>query len=126
MGNLGTPKEVFLQAIQTALGKSDRQPTDPYAPLTQTLQQLEEELFSLRQYLASNESDIVDKLKDTAASKGWQLHHASSEIAVSDCIYHLLDDTDRPGLVVRSDQDIFQQVPIDRALGDNGIQVQVI
>lgn len=126
MGNLGTPKEVFLQAIQTALGKSDRQPTDLHAPLTQTLQQLEEELFSLRQYLASNESDIVDKLKDTAASKGWQLHGASSEIAVSDYIYHLLDDRDGPGLIVRSDQDIFQQVPIDRPLIDKGIQIKVI
>ena len=125
MNTLGIPKEEFLQAIQDTLGKSERKPATLYPPITEELSQLEERVLSLRQKLAAKEDELIERLTSVAPSMGWKLYRASTSEDALDYICGLVDSMGA-GLIVRSDQDIFQEVPLDPSLTAKGVQVSII
>ncbi len=125
MSSLGISKEEFLESIQKTLGKAQREPPIPNPLIGEELSQIEERATVVRQRLASREGELLDRLESIAPARGWRVHRASTSQNALDYICSLAVSQEAE-LVVRSNQDVFQDVSIDKSLTDGGVQVTVI
>ncbi len=125
MTSLGIPKEEFLQDIQAALGKAQRAPATPYPLIAEEDGRLEERARLVRQKMAAKEGELLEQLASVAPIRGWRLYRASSSENALDYICDLVASMGAD-LVVRSDQEVFKDVPIDEALAAKGVRVTVI
>jgi len=111
--------------VQAALGKKKRQPASPYEPLQASLDQLEERAASIQKRLAEMGPQLKTELARVSALRGWQVHQAEGIEGALDYIGNVASSTNST-LAVRSGQDIFQQLPVDAALSNVGLDVQVM
>ncbi len=96
-----------------------------YAPLQQTVSQLEEKAGELRMRLAGRGQELMDKLAEVSILRGWKVHSAPGPEEAMGYICNLAASNE-VGLVVRSQQEVFQTVRIDGPLGGMGIEVTVM
>ena len=122
---LGTPKAEFLKSVREALGRSDVPPAEPYPRLTDTLPELEEQASQIRKRLEENRPVLLDKLAEMAALGGWKVHRASGVEEAIGYIESVARDSEGTN-IVRSAQDVFDQVPVDAALANLGLKVTTV
>ncbi len=122
---LGTPKAEFLQSVRDALGRSDVPPAEPYPRLTDTLSALEAQSAQIRKNLEENLPALLDKLAEMAALGGWNVHRASGVEEAIGYIESVARNSEATN-VVRSAQDVFDQIPVDAALANLGLKVTTV
>ena len=121
----GTPIEEFLQSVRLALGREPGPPHPLYHRLEQTLPELEAQAEEIQRRVAENRVALLDRLAEAAQHNGWRVCRSSNpEEAVEyiGTVAEGLADT----RVMRSDQEVFQQLPVDRALTGLGLSVTVM
>ena len=121
----GTPKAEFLQSVRDALGRENVPPSEAYPRLTETPSELEQQVAQMRQHIEDNLPALLDKLAKMAALGGWRVHRASGPEDVIEYIETLARDSGTAN-VVRSNQDVFNQIPVDAALTNLGLMVTTV
>ena len=122
---LGTSKDDFLQGIQHSLGKSSRSPKQIYSHLQENLQDLEERANLLQHRLESIQPELLTTLADTASACGWHVYRLSTE---QDALGQVSEIVKSKGIqyAVRSQEPIFDSLPIDKLLADLEINMTVL
>jgi L-lactate dehydrogenase complex protein LldG len=117
------PRDEFLGSVRRALGRqSGSAPEPPYRHLQESLAQLDSQVREMERRVTQNRDALLGQLAETARLRGWQVCRAAeSEAAVGyvGAVVTSLEVTQ----VVRSAQEVFDQVPVERALRDLGINV---
>ena len=124
-GSLGTPREEFLQSVRLALGREPGPPRPLYHRLEETLLELEAQAEQVQRRVDENRVALLDRLAEVARLRGWRVCRSSNpEEAVGyiGAVAQGLAGTK----VVRSDQEVFHQVPVDGALTGLGLSVTVM
>ena len=111
-------------ALSTAEGRQ-RQPDTPYARLRETLPQIEEKARAVRKRCSDNDLELLEKLSDVSQFRGWKVYRASNPEDALDYICNLATSSSTK-LVVRSEQEVFQNVPVDGPLSSMGVEVTVM
>jgi L-lactate dehydrogenase complex protein LldG len=107
--------------VREALGKP-AQGSATYALLQESLGQIEEKAAAIRARLDGREAELLSGLAEVAQLRGWQVARASNPEEALDYIYGLAT-TSESRLVMRSDQVVFDSMPVDGSLGALGVQV---
>ena len=122
---LGVPKAEFLRSVREALGREDVPPAEPYPRLTETQAELEDQAAQIRRRLEENLPALLDKLAEMAALGGWSVHRASGVEEAIGYIESVARDSEAT-TIVRSAQDIFDEIPVDAALTNLGLKVTTV
>jgi L-lactate dehydrogenase complex protein LldG len=121
-----TPKDEFLGTVRNALGRlSSTAPTPPYLYLEETLAELEFQAQELEQRVSDNRDTLLSDLAETAQLRGWNVCRAADSEAAIGYVESVVTGLE-VGQVVRSNQEVFDQIPIARALQNLGISVLTI
>ncbi len=118
----GTPKEEFLSSVRSALGREKAAPLIPYPLLEESLPDLEAQAQEIRQRLTENLPLILDKFERMAILGGWNVHRATG---YEDAIEYAVSLVNSLGVdrTVRSNQPVFDELPLDSALTNLGVTV---
>ena len=121
----GTSKDQFLAMVRQALGRNGAPPAQPYAPLEEILASKEVRDRQTLQRLQQERPRIIKELARVAALRGWNVHPASTNEAALD---YVRDLAQAKGIqrVVRTEQDVFQSVPVEGPLAGLGTQLMVM
>jgi L-lactate dehydrogenase complex protein LldG len=122
----GSSKAEFLASVRQALGRtSDAGPPPPYHRLEESLTQLEAQAQEAQQRLDHSRSSLIDRLAETAQSRGWKVRRASNP---EDALEYVGSVAAGLGTVkaVRSDQEVFRDLAVDAALQSRGISVTAV
>ena len=113
--NIGIPSSDFLASVREALGREDTPPTDSYAPLQDGLVEIEQLAAEARRRIAGELPELMGRLADTAALRGWNVERCGG---VEDALDYVVSLAGRLGVtsVARSEQEVFEYVPVDAAL----------
>ncbi len=119
------PKDEFLRSVRESLGRENVAPAPPYARLTETVAELEEQAGQVRRRVAENLPALLDKLADMAAKGGWKVYRAAG---VEEAIGYIESVARESGAsnVVRSAQEVFDDTPVDSALTNLGLKVTTV
>ncbi|MCH7606466.1 MAG: lactate utilization protein [Chloroflexi bacterium] len=122
---LGTPKAEFLDSVRRALGRRPAAPQPPYWRLQEDLPLLEEQAQRLRARLQEDRSTILERMARVAKDGGWNVSRTSGP---EEAIGYIQSLATSMGIerIVRSEQAVFSQVPVDAALQSAGISVTEI
>ena len=117
--SMGIPSSEFLASVRDALGRSDEPPSNLYGPLTDDLPTLEERAIEVRQRIADELPEISRRLGETAALRGWNVSRCTG---AEDALDYVVSLARRLGAtsVARSEQPVFDTVPVDAALAGVG------
>ncbi len=117
--NMGIPSGAFLASVRDALGRTDDPPADPYAPLLDDAATLEERAAAVRDRVAAELPRLTEQLADTAALRGWNVSRCSG---VEETLDYVVSLARRLGAmsVARSEQSVFDAMPVDAALAGAG------
>lgn len=122
---LGTPREEFLQSVRLALAREPGPPSPLYHRLEETLPELEAQAKQIQLRVAENRAALLDRLAEVAGLRGWLVCRSSNPEEAVEYIASVANGLDG-NRVVRSEQDVFQQVPVDGALIGLGLSVTVM
>ena len=122
---LGVPKEDFLRSVREALGREDVPPAELYPRLTETQSELEDQAAQIRRRLEENLPALLDKLAEMAALGGWNVYRASGIEEAIGYIESVARDSEATN-IVRSAQDVFDQIPVDAALANLSLKVTTV
>ena len=119
--------------MRDALGKpalsiverSQQQLRPGYALLEETPSQIEEKAAAVLRRTAGSERELVAELAELSELHGWKVCHASEPKMALDYICSLAASSSAQ-LVVRSDQPVFEDLPVDRPLAAIGVEVAVM
>jgi len=116
----GTPKDVFLASVRRSLGRSAGTPSSPYPALLQDLSQLHAQETETRTRNKANLPQLLYQLAEAAGLSGWNVHRA---VNPENAISYITELATERGVeqIVRSEQPVFTQIPLDAALKDAGI-----
>lgn len=117
--NMGIPSGEFLASVREALGRADEPPANPYAPLLDDLATLEERASAVRQRVAAELPELISQLADTTALRGWNVARCGE---AEEALAYVVSLARRLGArsVARSQQAVFDRVPVDAALAGVG------
>ena len=86
------------------------------------MDELQARAAAATQILEERRGELIARLAETGALRGWNVHHAmNSESAVGHVVE--IAASVGAGQVVRSEQEVFSQAPVDQALRNAGISV---
>ncbi|MCI0789712.1 MAG: lactate utilization protein [Chloroflexi bacterium] len=126
----GVPKEEFLQSVRESLGRENVPPAQPYPLLVETLADLERQAAEIRQRILEDRPALLDKLAEMAGKGGWKVYRASGVEEAVGYIESIVQESGvlEPGAanIVRSAQEVFDQVPVDAALANLGLKVTTV
>jgi len=125
LDSLGTPKAEFLASVRQSLGREDVPPAEVYPRLTDTVGELEEQAAQLRRRVEENLPALLDKLADMAEKGGWRVHRASGAEEAVGFVESIVKESGTSN-IVRSAQDVFEQIPVDAALAGLGSKVTTV
>ena len=97
----------------------------PYAPLQETIVEIREKADALLERNRGKESELTEKLADIAQLRGWRVHRAPDPQGARDYVRDLAATTGATE-IIRSDEEIFETVPMDGPLVTAGIEVTVM
>ena len=122
---LGTPPEQFIASVREALGRKAGPPERPYARILEKQASVEERERAMQERLSVNQRDNVNELARVAVLRGWVVRRAAG---VEDAVGYMcqLAEKMEARRVVRSVQEVFDDVPLDDALSSLGATVQVM
>lgn len=122
---VGTPKAEFLDSVRKALGRRPVAPQPAYPRLQEDLPFLEEQAQRVQARLSDNRVAFIKRLAEVAQDGGWQVRRTPDPEEAIAYIQSLATSlgVDR---IVRSDQEVFGQVPVDIALQAAGLSVTTI
>ena len=123
--SLGTPREEFLQSVRLALGREAGPPNPRYHRLEETLPELESQAEQIQRRVAENRVALLDRLAEVAQLRGWKVCRSSNPEEAVEYIGRVAQEQ-AGARVVRSDQEVFDQVPVDGALTGLGKSVTVM
>lgn len=117
--SMGIPSGEFLASVREALGRPDAPPDQPYPALQDDLATIAERASTVRFQIASRLAELSRRLGDTAALRGWNVQRCAG---TEDALDYVVSLARRLGAtsVARSQQDVFDTVPIDAALAGAG------
>ena len=118
-GSLGIPSEQFRDTVRTALGRQSGPPAEPYDVLMQELPEIEEQAQSVRQRNAQERAELLDKLAETAGLRGWNVQRCDGVEEALDYVSWLVRSRGATS-VARSEQPVFDTVPVDAAIAGAG------
>jgi L-lactate dehydrogenase complex protein LldG len=121
----GVPKEEFLRSIRQALGRDHAPPVPAYPQLEETLPDLESQAAAVRRRLAEDPTALMDKLASLAQLGGWIVYRAQGPEAAVGHIASLASSLGM-GSLVRTDQQVFEGLPVDMALEGLGLTVTTV
>ena len=121
----GVPKEEFLRSVRESLGRENVPPAQPYPLLVETLADLERQAAEIRQRILEDRPTLLDKLADMAGKGGWKVYRAAG---VEEAVGYIESVVLESGAsnIVRSAQEVFDQVPVDAALTNLGLKVTTV
>ena len=111
--------------VQATLGKSSRDLTEPYGLLDEELDSIRERAAAATERFQRDRSELWEQLSDTATKRGWNVCRAAGVEEGLAYICNVASSAEFPR-VVRSDQDVFDEMPVDAALGAQGVQTAVM
>lgn len=116
---LGTPSAQFLATVREALGRDDAPPAHPHQPLSDDLAALESHATAVRERVANELPALLDQLADTAGLRGWNVERCGG---AEDALGYVVSLIRRLGTtsVARSEQPVFDAVPVDAAVAGAG------
>jgi L-lactate dehydrogenase complex protein LldG len=119
---LGIPKAEFLRSVRETLGRSNVPPETRYHHLLETEADLEQRAAEVRHRLERDRPALLDRLAEMAAKGGWNVHRAPG---IEEALGHIEALAQRLGVtrVVRSGQEVFDQLPVDAALANHGMSI---
>ncbi len=121
-GNMGIPSRQFLASVREALGRADGPPADAYDVLSADLAALESQAAAVRERIAGELPALLARMADTAALRGWNVARCGG---VEDALDYVVSLARRLGVAsaARSEQPVFDTVPVDAALAGAGALV---
>ncbi|MCH7712611.1 MAG: lactate utilization protein [Chloroflexi bacterium] len=120
----GTSKEEFLASVRRALGRSPGPPAELYPRLKETTEELEAQVRELRARLEADGPQLLDRLARVADMQGWKVHRAEGpESAVAEVM--AIADSLNILQAVRTDQEVFEEIPLDFSAMTPGLQISV-
>ena len=122
---VGTPKAEFLDSVRRALGRRPVAPQPAYPRLQEDLPFLEEQVQRLQERLSSNRVAFLERLAEVAQDGGWQVRRTPDPEEAMAYIQSVATGLEVER-IVRSDQEIFGQVPVDIALQAAGLTVTTV
>ncbi len=122
---VGTPKDQFLRGIRSTLGRRQAPPDPGYPRLEEGLAELEAQAGDIRRGLTQRAPEVADKLDKMARLGGWQVYRAAG---YEDAVEYAASLATSLGAerLVRSDQPVFSELPLDAALQSLGITVTTV
>ena len=121
-GMPGRSKAEFLRSVREALGREEGPPEQLYHRLEEDLETLEERATELETRLRENRPHLLDRFTDMAAKGGWNVHRVSGAEAAIGQLDSIIDELGATR-IVRSGQQVFEDVPVDAALEWRGIHL---
>ena len=121
----GISKQEFLASVRRALGREQSAPDPPYPHLDESLPELEAQVAVVQKRLNLGRASMLDQLAEMAESGGWNVFRAPGFEEAIGYISSLVTslDVDR---AVRSDEEVFNDAPVDPALANLGISVTTV
>lgn len=116
---MGIPSGDFLASVREALGRSVGPPAVAYAPLSDDLPALAAQADAVRKRIAGERPALLDQLAATATLRGWNVARRSGS---EDALDYVVSLARRLGVTsaARSEQAVFNTVPVDGALAGAG------
>ena len=116
---MGIPSEQFRETVRTALGRGSGPPSEPYDVLTQELPEIEAQAQAVRQRIAEERAGLMDQLAETAGLRGWNVQRCEGAEEGLDYVTSLVRSLGVTS-VARSEQSVFDTVPVDAAIAGAG------
>ena len=122
----GMPKQEFLDLVRQSLGRASAAgPAPAYPRLSETVTELESQVREVKRRNAENREALASTFLETAKLRGWNVHRAFNGEEALGCLTSIITSLEA-GRVVRSEQDVFQELPLDTALHGLGIKITTI
>ena len=118
-GSLGIPSEQFRESVRAALGRQSGPPAEPYHALTQELPEIEERAQAVRDRIAQETPGLLDQLAETAGLRSWNVQRCDGAEEALDYVTSLVRSLGTAS-VARSEQPVFDTVPVDAAIAGAG------
>lgn len=123
---LATPKEEFLASVRQILGRpSGSAPQPPYPRLADTLAGLEAQVREMRLRLDTGQAARQDQLLQQAELRGWHVFRTANPEEALEYIGSVAN-TAGVKTIARSNQEVFQGLPLEAAMERQGIETVVI
>jgi len=121
----GVPKEEFLRSVRSALGRDQAPPEPPYPHLEEALSDLEAQAEEIHRRLTESRPRLLDKFDQMARLGGWKVYRAAG---YEEAIAHSATLAESLGAkrLVRSDQPVFDNLPMDAAMENLGVSVTTV
>jgi L-lactate dehydrogenase complex protein LldG len=123
----GTSKEEFLASVRQCLGGSSisEAPPPPGQRRQETIPDLEAQAQEARQRIADRQELLTSQFLKTAGMRGWNVRRAANS---EDALGYIGSLAASLGIhsVVRSDQPVFLDLPLDPVLQGLGFHVSII
>ena len=111
--------------MREALGKRAGPPSDPYPLLQETVDDIERKASDVRKISGVKGPELMEKLAEVSRLQGWNVCLSRDTSEALDYVCGLATSLGATA-AVRSDQEVFQQVPIDIPLANTGVEVTVM
>ena len=111
--------------MQEALGKSQRRPASPHPRLQEKFPQIAENARAARSRAQDRRQELLTELAEVSQSRGWKVCRTPNLEEGLEYICNLATAR-RATLVVRSDQEVFQEVLVDDPLSSIGVEITVM
>ena len=121
----GISRNEFLDDLRRALSKTGSSRIPDYLPLKIRRADQRQKAITIEARAQARRSDLVRQLCKVAADSGWNVQRATSAEDVVDYVVALAKEK-RAGLIVRSNHDVFQRVPLESALRKQGARVTAV
>ena len=117
-------KEAFISSVRSALGRTATPDAPSYPPLMEDLSDLQDKAAAVERRVAEVRPRLLDRLAEVARLRGWEVYRAPG---TEEALEHIsgLAVSSKARSVVRSDEEVFQTVPVDGHLADLGVEVTV-
>ena len=118
-GSMGIPSGRFLASVREALGREEGPPEEEYPRLSEDLTALESQAAAVRERIAEEMPLLMDRMAETAGLRGWNVQRCPD---VEDGLGYVTSLVRRLGInsVARSEQPVFDAMPVDAALAAAG------
>lgn len=116
-----TGREAFLGRVRGALGKSEVTPEpDTATHFGLTNDEVRAGADDVRRVMSDNADSLLDAVAESAATAGWKVRRVASPEDAADVVAQICNEAGVSN-VLRSNQEIFNAVPVDASLGAQGI-----
>lgn len=116
---MGIPSEQFRETVRAALGRDAGPPPEPYDVLSQELVTLETQAEDIRERVAQEMPELLDQMAETAGLRGWNVSRCEGGEEALDYVVSLVRRLGATS-VARSEQPVFEAVPVDAAIAAAG------